>query len=40
MTKLRIGVRLALAFAAMLLIALGVAAAGYRGIQRITEVMT
>ncbi len=38
MNNLRIGTRLTLAFAAMLLITLGVAAAGYRGLDRISTV--
>jgi methyl-accepting chemotaxis protein len=37
MKNLRIGTRLALAFAAMLVITLGVAVAGYRSIQRISQ---
>ncbi len=38
MNDLRIGTRLSLAFAAMLLITLGVAFSGYRGMERITAV--
>jgi len=38
MNNLRIGIRLSLAFAALLLITLGVAFSGYRGMERITAV--